>query len=64
METSTDVCGNKGAGGADGMGNLFGYEGRGITPDEEGLSEVSSVGHQGGCRFTAPGLSRERGWGT
>ena len=28
----------------EGMGNLLGYEGRGITSVEEGLGEVSGVG--------------------
>ena len=54
------VFGNKGArvgvlvgmGGPDGLSNLFGNEGWGITTGEEGWCRCG--GHQGSCRFSAP----------
>ena len=56
------VGGDKGAGVGvmgglreEGIGNLLGDEGRGITSVEEGLGEVSGVGHLGDCRYAAPG---------
>ena len=47
--------------GLKGTGKFFGEKRGGVTAGEEGLSEVSGVGHQDDCTYAALDGQREMG---